>query len=400
MTNEVVITGVGVVAPNGIGRVRFLKALQEGTSGIDEIRSFDTRDYLVHRGGEIKHLEHVDGDGCPPGVGRTTRVTIIAVREAMADAGLLADSFDSDRVGVLLGTTSGEVQDMEAIDEAWTRNRSEVFSSAAYSSFCSNSITARVASAFGLRGPALVLANACASGNFAVAFGCDLIKQGHADVIVAGGADALSKVALAGFSRMHAVAPDLCRPFDRNRKGMMVSEGAGVVILEAGPRARARGASMYARVRGWGLGCDAFHLTAPNPEGMAHVMCLAMQDAGVAPADIGYISAHGTGTTLNDAAETAAIRTAFGDAANRTPVSSIKSMIGHTMGAASAIETVACCLALRHQFLPPTINYSEPDPQCDLDYVPNTVRFQAVDVAMNNSFAFGGNNASLVLARS
>jgi 3-oxoacyl-[acyl-carrier-protein] synthase II len=327
-------------------------------------------------------------------------MAIVAAREAMADAGLVPGSFDPERVGVLLGTTSGEVQDMEAIDEAWTLGRSDAFTADAYAGFCSNSITARLASAFGLTGPALVLANACASGSFAVAFGCDLIQQGQADVVVAGGADGLSQVALAGFSRMHAVSPDVCRPFDKNRKGMMVAEGAGVVVLEAEPRARSRGASVYGRVLGTGLGCDAFHLTSPNPDGMARVMRLAMRDGGLAPADIGYISAHGTGTPVNDVAETAAIRAAFGARADRTPVSSIKSMIGHTMGAASAIETVACCLALRHQFLPPTINYAEPDPLCDLDYVPNTARFQSIDVVMNNSFAFGGNNASLVLSRS
>jgi 3-oxoacyl-[acyl-carrier-protein] synthase II len=198
---------------------------------------------------------------------------------------------------------------------------------------------------------------------------------------------------------MHAVAPDVCRPFDRNRRGMMVSEGAAAVILEERRQAQQRGANVYARVLGSGLGCDAFHLTAPNPERMAEVMRLAVRDALLTPSDIGYINAHGTGTVVNDAAETAAIKMAFGSCAQSIPVSSIKSMIGHTMGAASTIEVVACCLGLRHQFLPPTINYQEPDPQCDLDYVPNEARFQRVDLVMNNSFAFGGNNASLILGR-
>jgi 3-oxoacyl-[acyl-carrier-protein] synthase II len=393
----VVITGVGVVAPNGVGRTAFLDALQTGRSGIDEIRSFDTSEYPVHRGGEVKELDAPQFGASP--AGRTTSMSMIAVREAMSDALLTRGSFDPARAGVLLGTTSGEVQDMEAIDASWTLGGFERFPEHAYAGFCSNSIPARLAHAFGFAGPALVLANACASGNFAVAFGCDLIQQGQADVIVAGGADGFSKVALAGFSRMHAVAPEKCQPFDKNRKGMMVAEGAGFVILELEERARSRGASRYARVLGTGLGCDAFHLTAPNPDGMARVMRLALADAGLRPADVDYISAHGTGTRVNDAAETAAVRTAFGDAAERTPLSSIKSMIGHTMGAASAIETVACCLALRYGFLPPTINYSEPDPACDLDYVPNTARFQAIGIAMNNSFAFGGNNASLVLGR-
>jgi 3-oxoacyl-[acyl-carrier-protein] synthase II len=317
----------------------------------------------------------------------------------MADAGLAPGSFDPARIGVLIGTTSGEVQDMETLDASWTRGRLDAFTDAAHAGFSSNSIPARLAAAFGFAGPGLVLATACASGNFAVSYGCDLIQHGQADVIVAGGADGFSKVALAGFSRMHAVAPEKCQPFDKNRRGMMVAEGAGFVVLELEERARARGATAYARVLGTGLGCDAFHLTSPNPEGMAHVMRLALADAGLAPGDVDYISAHGTGTPVNDAAETSAVRTAFGAAAYQTPVSSIKSMIGHTMGAASAIETVACCLALRHGFLPPTINYAEPDPACDLDYVPNTARFQPIAIAMNNSFAFGGNNASLVLGR-
>ena len=395
---SVVITGIGVVAPNGVGCAAFLTALQAGTSGIDEIRSFDTSDYPVHRGGEVRLVEpaeRVEGSQA----GWTTTLSTIGVREALKDAGLTPGSVDPARIGVLLGTTSGEVQDEEELDGSWARGRTDVFSDAAYAGFCSNSIPARLAQAFDFGGPALVLATACASGNFAVAFGCDLIQHGQADIIVAGGADGFSKVALAGFSRMHAVAPEKCQPFDRNRKGMMVAEGAGFVILELEERARSRGANAYARVLGTGLGCDAFHLTAPNPDGMAHVMRLALADAGLAPEDVDYISAHGTGTPVNDAAETAAVKTAFGAAAYRTPVSSIKSMIGHTMGAASAIETVACCLALRHGFLPPTINYSEPDPLCDLDCVPNTARFQRIEIAMNNSFAFGGNNASLVLGR-
>ena len=395
---SVVITGIGVVAPNGVGCPTFLTALQAGVSGIEEIRSFDTTAYPVHRGGEVKQLEDTPRTH-ESRAGWTTTMSTVAIQEALNDARLTPGSFDSSRIGVLLGTTSGEVQDMETLDASWTRGRLDAFSDEAHAGFSSNSMPARLAHAFGFAGPALVLANACASGNFAVAYGCDLIRHGQADVIVAGGADGLSKVALAGFSRMHAVAPEKCQPFDRNRKGMMVAEGAGFVILELEERARARGAGAYARVLGTGLGCDAFHLTAPNPDGMAHVMRLALVDAGIAPEDVHYISAHGTGTPVNDAAETAAVKTAFGPAAYRTPVSSIKSMIGHTMGAASAIETVACCLALRHGFLPPTINYSDADPLCDLDYVPNTARFQPIDIAMNNSFAFGGNNASLVLSR-
>jgi 3-oxoacyl-[acyl-carrier-protein] synthase II len=399
MSKGVVITGIGVITPNAIGSGEFLDALRNGVSGIDTIQAFDSSDYPVHRGGEVKGLDAVETGEDLPNPGRTSRLALFAVRQALKNAELVPGAFDPRRTGLILGTTSGEVQAIERVDEAWATGRQAELPLELYSGFSSNVVTANIASVFGLQGPVLMLANACSSGNFAVDFGCSLIRAGEADVIIAGGADSFSKVALAGFSRVHAVAPEICQPFDKNRKGMMVSEGGGAVILEERGRAERRGARIYANVLGSGVGCDAFHLTAPDPEGMAHVMRLALADAQVAPRDIGYINAHGTGTTANDAAETAAVKKAFGDLAYRIPVSSIKSMIGHTMGAASAIETVACCLALEHGFLPPTINYHEQDPECDLDYVPNTARSVRIEVVMNNSFAFGGNNASVILGR-
>jgi len=401
MKKEIVITGIGVVAPNAIGRDHFLRALQEGVSGIDEIKAFDTKDYPVHRGGEVKGLETIDfGFELSAYLGRTARLALVAAHEAIAEAKLLAGSLDPKRIGVILGTTSGEAQAIETVDEAWALGKQEQLLPDIYADFSSNIVASSISSIFGFAGPTMMLANACSSGNFAISFGGEMIRQGEADIIIAGGCDAFSKVAFAGFGSVHAIAPEICQPFDRNRRGMMVSEGAGVVILEERHQAERRGAEIYATILGSGLGCDAFHLTAPDPEGMANVMRLALKDAGLASSEVGYINAHGTGTTINDASETDAIKRVFADHAYRIPVSSIKSMIGHTMGAASAIETIACCLALQHEFLPPTINYQEPDPQCDLDYVPNRARFQRVDVIMNNSFAFGGNNASLILGRS
>ncbi len=329
-------------------------------------------------------------------------LALTAVREALADAALRPGTFVPERTGIILGTTSGEALCIEEADAAWQLGQAPAFPASLYAAFSSNIVAATMAEYFGLRGPVLMLTNACSSGNFAIDYGREMILQGEADIIIAGGAEALSKVALTGFSSLHAVAPEQCQPFDRKRKGMMVSEGAGVVVLEAQRQAERRGAHTYAAILGSGLGCDAFHLTAPDPQGMADVMRRALDDAGLPPScrAIDYINAHGTGTELNDAAETEAIKMVFGDEAYQIPVSSIKSMIGHTLGASSAIETVACCLALEHHFLPPTINYRDADAPCDLDYVPQQARWQRVEVIMNNSFAFGGNNASLILGRS
>jgi 3-oxoacyl-[acyl-carrier-protein] synthase II len=401
LKKEIVITGVGVTASNAIGREAFRIALQQGLSGIDEIRSFDTSDYSAHRGGEVKGLEAAEKDlGLPSGLGRTTRLAFVATLEALRDARLDASSLDRSRTGVILGTTSGEVQAIESVDEAWALGRQQELPAHLYTGFASNVISSSISSFLGLEGVTMMIANACASGNFAISFGRDLIMQGEADLIIAGGADSFSKVALAGFSSVHAIAPDVCRPFDKNRRGMQVSEGAGIVILEERSRAEGRGARIYATILGCGLGCDAFHLTTPDPEGMANAIRLALRDAELQLADIDYINAHGTGTAANDAAETQAIKMVFGARAYSIPISSIKSMLGHAMGAASAIETVACCLAIESEFIPPTINYQTLDPMCDLEYVPNQARFQRIKTVMNNSFAFGGNNASLILGRS
>ncbi len=397
MSKSIVITGLGVASPNGIGKAAFLAALQEGRSGIDDIRSFDTSTWPVHRGGEVTGLPEPEGSLQLPG--RTSLLAWTAACEALRDAGLEPRSLNPSRTGIILGTTSGEIQTIEEADELWALGRPEEVPLRLYSGFASNVVASTLARLFRIQGPVLMIANACSSGNFAISYGCDLIREGDADIILAGGADSFSKVALAGFSRVHAVAPVMCQPFSRNRKGMMVSEGAGVVVLEDREHAKKRGAHIYTNVMGAAVGCDAFHLTAPDPEGMANVIRRALEEARVTTSDVGYLNAHGTGTAANDAAETAAIKHVFGEQSYRIPVSSIKSMIGHTMGAASAIETVACCLALEHDFLPPTMNYDEPDPECDLDYVPNHARSQRVNVIMNNSFAFGGNNASLVLGR-
>jgi 3-oxoacyl-[acyl-carrier-protein] synthase II len=246
-----------------------------------------------------------------------------------------------------------------------------------------------------------MIPTACAAGNYAIGYGFDVIRTGRADSILAGGADPFSRITYMGFARLGAIAPDRCQPFDKNRQGMIPGEGAAILVLEALDAARARGARIYAEVLGYGVSCDSHHMTAAHPQGdgAMRAMAAAMRDSGVSLLDIDYISAHGTGTPTNDRVESLAVRRLFGEQADKIPMSSIKSMIGHTMGAASAIEAAACALAIDTGIVPPTMNYEVPDPECDLDYVPNQARRIDPRVVLNNAYAFGGNNASLCMAR-
>jgi 3-oxoacyl-[acyl-carrier-protein] synthase II len=246
-----------------------------------------------------------------------------------------------------------------------------------------------------------MIPTACAAGNYAIGYGFDMIRTGRADVMLSGGADAFSRITYMGFSRLGAIAPERCQPFDRMRKGMVPGEGAAVLVLESLEGARARGATIYAEVLGYGVSCDSHHMTAAHPQGDGAIraMAAALKESGVSRDDVDYISAHGTGTPTNDRVESLAVRSFFGERASRIPMSSIKSMVGHTMGAASAIEAAACSLAIHTGWAPPTMNYETPDPECDLDYVPNRARKVDPRVVLNNAYAFGGNNASLCLAR-
>jgi len=262
-----------------------------------------------------------------------------------------------------------------------------------------HSTPAAVSREFNLTGPNLMFSTACAAGNYAIGYGFDLIRLGRADLIFAGGSDPFSRVAYTGFNQFGAVAPEKCQPFDKNRRGMMVAEGAGILIIESLEHAARRNAPIYAEISGYGLSCDAHHITLPSVEGVTRCMLQALRQTGTGIHEIDYISAHGTGTLANDRTECAAIRDVFGLRTQRIPVSSIKSMLGHTMGAASALEAIACSLTVKNNVIPPTINYETPDPECDIDCVPNQAREQEVNIALNNSYAFGGNNASLVLRK-
>jgi 3-oxoacyl-[acyl-carrier-protein] synthase II len=256
-----------------------------------------------------------------------------------------------------------------------------------------------IAKTFNLQGTNLMFSTACSAGNYAIGFGLDLLRSGRAEIIIAGGSEPLSKVAFTGFNQFKAVAPEKCQPFDKNRRGMMVAEGAGIVILESLERALRRNAQIYAEVLGYGLSCDAHHMTNSSVEGIVSCMRKAMIEAGIRPEDVDYISAHGTGTLTNDRNESAAIKEVFGDRYKEIPISSIKSMLGHTMGAASALEAIACALTVKNDIIPPTINFETFDPECDIDCVPNKARQHIVKIALNNSYAFGGNNACLVIKK-
>jgi 3-oxoacyl-[acyl-carrier-protein] synthase II len=305
------------------------------------------------------------------------------------------------RAGVIVGTTSGEPEFVERLEDSRAAGAvSSAASADLATQYPSHLLAARLARDAGFRGPAITIPTACAAGNHAIATAAGFLRTGRADVMLAGGADAFSRITFTGFARLGAIAPERCQPFDRNRKGMVPGEGAAMLVLEHAAHARRRGARVLAEVAGCGLSCDAFHMTGGDPsgDGAARAMQRALEDAGLAPADVSYISAHGTGTPVNDRLEALALARVFG-AGSRTPASSIKSMIGHAMGAASAIEAVACVLATVRDLVPPTINFETPDPECPLDCVPNAARECVVDVAMNNAYGFGGNNASVIFRK-
>jgi 3-oxoacyl-[acyl-carrier-protein] synthase II len=301
-------------------------------------------------------------------------------------------------MGVFIGSTTGE-RPLEELVSAWAKGGLKDVDRAKVLQASVNNISANVGIEFKAMGQNYLIPTACAAGNYAIGCGFDLIKSGELNFALAGGADAFSTVAFTGFQRIYAMSPDVVRPFDKNRRGMMQGEGAGVLLLESYESALKRNAKIYAEILGYGLYCDAYHATAPDPKGIARVMEKALQEAGLTYKDVDYISAHGTGTIPNDKAECEAIKNVFKDRYKDVMVSSIKSMLGHPMGAASAIEAVACCLAVRDDIVPPTMNYETPDPDCDIDCVPNKARKATVRIALNNGFAFGGNNACVVFRK-
>ncbi len=398
---RVVITGLGVVSSIGIGWQEFWKNCINGKSGISKIESFDTSQYDRHYGGEIKNFspeKFIDRRKLKV-LGRASQLAIAASKLALEDAKIDIVGVDKERVGVCLGTTMGEAQTMELIDQLWLQKGENGIDSELITKYPSNAISSNISFDLKSEGCNYLFPNACSAGNHSISFASDLIKVNEVDMVIAGGADAFSRINMAGFSRIFAMAPEKCQPFDKNRQGMLAGEGSGIVILESLDSALERKAEIYAEVLGCGLSCDAYHMTAPTTFGITKCFKNALTQSEAIPEEVDYICAHGTGTIQNDKAECAAIKKAFGGNYKDIPISSIKSMLGHTMGAASAIEAIVCCLTIKKGIIPPTINYETPDSDCDIDCVPNKARKKNVNVAMNNSSAFGGNNACLVLRK-
>ncbi|MFQ5861654.1 MAG: beta-ketoacyl-[acyl-carrier-protein] synthase family protein [Candidatus Brocadiales bacterium] len=403
MNKRVVITGIGMITPVGSGEKTFWEAVLAGKSGVGDVTCFDTSRHKVHKGCEVKDFNFRDyiDNGSIGDIGKGSQFAIAATKIALDNSRLDLGKIEPDRIGVSVGTTGGEIQILEKIDLLRHEQDEDQIDTQLFLQHPCNNIPANIARVFGFRGPNTMIPTACAAGNYAIGYACDLIKLGRVDFMFAGGSDPFSKVAFTGFSRLGAVAPDVCRPFDKNRKGMLIGEGAGILLLESLDGALARDAEIYAEIIGYGLSCDGYHITIPHPQGDGVISSVkrALQDAQINPADVQYINAHGTGTVANDKAETISIKKVFGEHAEKLMVSSIKSILGHTMGAASAIEAIACALTVKNDVVPPTINYETKDPECDLDYVPNVSREHRVDIALNTAFAFGGNNSCLVVKK-
>lgn len=398
--SAVVVTGMGMVTSIGTGREEFWNSLLAGKCGFGPVKSFDTRAYTVHLGAEILNFkpENYVHRLSVESIGRSSQLAIAAARLALADAHLDLNNINKERTGVCLGTTSGEPHYIERLDDRYVQGTLSTLGDEFITGYPCHVVPGHVATELGLGGEIMMIPTACAAGNYAIAHASDVLRTGKAEFMLAGGADSFSRITYSGFARLGAIAPEICQPFDRNRKGMVPGEGAAMLVLETKEKAVARGAHIYCEVAGYGLSCDAHHMTAAHPqgEGAARAISMALHHSGIAAEEVDYISAHGTGTPTNDRLETIAVKKTFRDLAYEVPISSIKSMLGHTMGAASAIEAAVCALAITHHQIPATMNLRDQDPECDLDYVPNVARKCNVRVAMNNAYAFGGNNSSVI----
>ncbi len=406
---RVVITGVGGLSPVGNNPTEMWANLIAGKSGISEITLFDTTDFAIKTAGEVKGF--VPEDWIDPKearhMDRSVQFAIAATEQALKDAHLHMGQEDPDRVGIIFGTAAAGVgtliSQQKVLEERGPRRVSPHF----LPNFLADSASGQVAIATGAKGPNMAVVSACATGGHAIGELMETILRGDADVMIAGGTDTvIVPVIIAGFINMRALATDpdpltASKPFDKNRSGFVLSEGAAVLVLEEYERAVHRGAPIYAEVIGYGSTNDAFHMAAQleTGAGAARTMERALHKAGITPFKIDYINAHGTSTPINDRVETMAIKKVFGDYAYKLAISSTKSMTGHMMGAAGATEAIACALAIRDGTIPPTINYRDPDPECDLDYTPNEARKLNVEYALSNSIGLGGHNSSIILKK-
>ena len=408
---RVVITGIGTVTSYGNGVQTFWDNLLAGNSGIDAVQSFDTTDYPSKVGAEVRGFnpgEFMD----PKEARRNDRYTQFAVacsRMALDDAGIDPASLDADRFGVLIGSGIGGMLTIQEQSRRLYDMGPRKVSPFMIPSLIANIASGVVAIEVGARGPNYGIVSACASGTHSIGESFRMLRDNEADVMIAGGSEAaVTELGYAGFCSMKAMSTSYndeptraSRPFDKGRDGFVMGEGAGVLIMETLEHAQARGATIYCEIAGYGATCDAYHITSPDPEGKALSIAISkvINEAGLQPEDVDYINAHGTSTPYNDKFETGAIKKSLGDHAYKIPVSSTKGMTGHLLGAAGGIESAVCALAIRDGKIPPTINYEEPDPDCDLDCVPNTMREAHVNVAICNNLGFGGHNATLLFKK-
>ena len=411
MERRVVITGLGVVSPVGNGKEEFWNNLLAGKPGVGPITQFDATDFPVKIAGEVKDFDPVALAGDRKTVrhmDRYTQFAVAAAKMAVADAKLDMTKEDPDMAGTLIGTGIGGIHVMEDTILQIEKKGPGKVNPFAIPMMIANMASGQVSIALGLRGPVLTDVTACASGTNSIGLAARLIKYGDADIMIAGGAEAaVSKAPMAGFAAMKALSSRDCPPeeascpFDAGRDGFVLGEGSGVLVLEELEHAKKRGAHIYAELAGYGSNGDAYHITAPRPGGELAYLCMekALKDAHTKPEEVDYINAHGTSTHLNDLNETSAIKALLGKHAYEIPVNSTKSMTGHLLGAAGAIEAVVCALSIENNKVHPTINLKERDPECDLDYVTEGARDVKINVAMSNSFGFGGHNAVIVMRR-
>lgn len=407
---RVVITGVGLVTPLGIGVEQNWQALMAGRSGIGPVTRFDVADFPTRIAGEVKdfHPEDFIEKKEIKKMDLFIQYALAAAHMAMEESRLPITSDNEDAVGVIVGVGIAGLSSIEEYHRLFLESRLKRVSPFFIPKLIANLAPGQISIRYGAKGINYTPTSACSSGAHAIGEAFRLIRLGEQDAVIAGGAEAaLTPLGLGGFIAMKAVSSRnedpvrASRPFDRNRDGFVMAEGAGILILEELEHARKRGAKIYAEMIGYGANADAYHMTAPSPEGEGAMRCirLALRSGNIDPVEVDYINAHGTSTPYNDATETHAIKRVFGEQAGRLAVSSTKSMTGHLLGAAGGVEGVFSALALHHQCMPPTINYEEPDPDCDLDYVPNAPRRAEIRVALSNSFGFGGTNACLAFRR-
>lgn len=407
---RVVITGIGLESPIGSDQLEFWNSLINGKSGISAVESFDVSKYPCRIAGEIKdfdpstYMEKKEAKR----VDRFTQLGVAAALKAWSDSGLDQVDLDKNEVGVSIGSGIGGIQTTEEQLRVLAEKGPRRVSPFLVPALIANMASGYISILLEIRGPNTTVVTACASSTHAVGDAWHIIKRGDAEVMLAGGAEAaISHLAFSGFSSARALSNNneepekASRPFDLKRDGFVMGEGAGVVVMETLDHALARGATIYGEIVGYGMSGDAYHMTAPDPEGQGAYLCMAraLKSAGINPGEVDYINAHGTSTEFNDKIETMAIKRLFGDHAYKLAVSSTKSMTGHLLGAAGAIELIATLLIMKNRLIHPTINYEYPDPECDLDYVPYPYRDRVIDFALSNSFGFGGTNATLVIKK-